>query len=311
MAAKMRVGPRGGPSKKEKSRKKRAKKMGMQKMKNCLPLTLVGVLVRGLTTASSHRLIDFNSNPWTRSKLEKSLLPSSGVKTGILCHGCHLQTEGWENIVWGSSKSNQLGRLPHASLLSIQENASILVMGSGGSHTKDGLTEGEFTLNYFKKNLNQLNDFHDIAKLRWEKSQITEMMERIVVCETESVNTLQEIEHACELFSRCGVERVILVSSPTHIPRCIRDACVVFDKCNYHPMLLASPSQISYEGFSASDICVVEPGHRGDRDKRFDGSLSYHKLVPRAMRIANKNRFEFANELNQLITKYENRDVAK
>lgn len=264
-------------------------------IKNCIPLLFVNVWVRGLSTVTG-RLFDFNFRPWSSPKL-------SG-KTAILCHGCHLQAEDWKKIVWGDG--NKMGRLPHASMLAIQEKASFLVIGSGGSYSSDdiGLTEGEVTLKLFKKQISTMNNFKDISDFGLNVTQIEEIMNRIVVCETQSINTVQEIEHACELFSKHGVDRIILVSSPTHIARCIRDACVVLDKMNYNPTLLASPSQTCYRGTCAKDLCVVEPGHRGDRDKRFDGRLGYHRLFPRALKVDSSKRHMFAQDLDKLIERY-------
>lgn len=279
-------------------------------MKCISTLFLASVNISGLTTSRLRsRLLDFNLRPWIfpESVLTKT---AHSPKTAILCHGCHLQCEDWERIVWGDIADQKLGRLSHASLLAIQEKAAILIVGSGGSHTAEGQTEGEFTLQFFKNNLPSLNKFKTIrdhlADQSLNSSHVVHLMERIVVCETESVNTVQEIEHACAFLAKSGVERVILVSSPTHIARCIRDACVVFDKMNYRPVLLASPSDTCYAGSSASDLCVVEPGHRGDRDKRFDGHLGYHKLFPRAMKIDPQKRYDFSKELDKLINKYEN-----
>lgn len=269
-------------------------------MKRFIPVLFVSV--RGLSTVSTSRLLDFNFRPWS-SKLV------GPAKTAILCHGCHLQAEGWEKIVWGDG-NNKMGRLPHASMLAVQEKASFLVIGSGGSHS-DGETEGEFTLKLFKKQLPIINHFKDMYDCGLNITQIEEIMNRIVICETRSINTVQEIEHACELFSKHGVERIILVSSPTHIARCIRDACVVLDKMNYNPTLLASPSETCYLGTSALDLCVVEPGHRGDRDKRFDGKLGYHRLFPRALRVEAAKRHSFTKDLNDLIQRYEEQPIQK
>ena len=30
------------------------------------------------------------------------------MKTAVLIHGCHLQAEGWENIIWGNPEKGIL-----------------------------------------------------------------------------------------------------------------------------------------------------------------------------------------------------------
>lgn len=45
--------------------------------------------------------------------------------------------------------------------------------------------------------------------------------------------------------------------------------------------IYASPSDTCYEGAQASDVVVVEPPHRGDRDRSLD-PLKFHELVRRS-----------------------------
>ena len=66
---------------------------------------------------------------------------------GILVHGCHLEAESWDDIVWGLPP-NQLGRLPHAALLAWEERAHVkrVICGTGASKASDGRLEGQYTV---------------------------------------------------------------------------------------------------------------------------------------------------------------------
>jgi hypothetical protein len=55
-------------------------------------------------------------------------------------HGCHLQADAWEEIVFGSIMKQQLGRAAKAALLTHQESPACVVFGTGGSE-KDGKLE--------------------------------------------------------------------------------------------------------------------------------------------------------------------------
>merc|ERR1719491_1400892 len=97
----------------------------------------------------------------------------------------------------------------------------------------------------------------------------------------------------------------LLVSSPTHLPRCLLCACkVIGDEPElFAGPIYASPSDTCYEGATASDVVVVEPPHRGDRDKDLD-SLKFHELVKRTFRVKPAEKAQFLQELTSLLEKY-------
>lgn len=98
-----------------------------------------------------------------------------------------------------------------------------------------------------------------------------------------------------------GCTRIILVSSATHIPRCVRDACTLWDgqprmeaqlgggftakdsqtvsdvgqtapeedgegeaEHGWKPVILASPCGTSFTDYTPGDVAIIEPPHRGD-----------------------------------------------
>ena len=223
---------------------------------------------------------------------------------GILVHGCHLQADGWEHIVWGAPPS-QLGRLPHAALLAWEERDSLaaICFGTGASQTADGELEGDYTLRVLYERLPQLAEFEAFAKIPLDRLEA--LLRRFAFAETVSQNTVQEVQEGLTVFASKGVRRAVLVSSPTHLPRCLACACTVEEE---HPELFkgsvwASPSDTSYKDASAKDVVVVEPPHRGDRDKDLD-ALPFHAMVKRSYRVQGASRAAFLERFDELLKEF-------
>ena len=82
----------------------------------------------------------------------------------MLVHGCHLQAEGWEEIAWGREETNELGRIPQAVLVAHREGADMVLFGTGGSKSSDGVMEGEYTMRYMFDNFERLKNFREFEE---------------------------------------------------------------------------------------------------------------------------------------------------
>jgi DUF218 domain len=151
-------------------------------------------------------------------------------------------------------------------------------------------------------------------------AELKARIEPVCTAETTAQNTVQELQAAGSIFAAARIDRVILVSSPTHLPRCLRDACSLWSapptssttstskRSSWRPaVVLCSPSDTSYEGCSASDVTVLEPAHRGDRDAALDGDAvpQLHALAARALRVQRKDKLAFQQQLDALLREYE------
>ena len=67
--------------------------------------------------------------------------------------------------------------------------------------------------------------------------------------------------------------------------------------------MYASPSDTCYDGAYARDVVVVEPPHRGDRDKSLD-ALKFHELVRRTYRVPQGHMAAFLEKLGALLEEY-------
>lgn len=221
--------------------------------------------------------------------------------TGILVHGCHLAADGWEHIVWGNPP-HELGRLPHAILLAWEEKAGVVIFGTGASQ-KDGLLESEFTLKFLWDHFAELAEFDAMKNVPIEEAE--KMMRQIAVLDRETQNTDQEVRNGLKIMAEKNCGHAILVSSPTHLPRCLACACKVSgaEPDLFTNPIYASPSDTCYEGTSASDIVVVEPPHRGDRDKTLD-EFKFNDLVKRMFRVSTDRKHEFFGRVTSLLEEF-------
>ena len=227
-------------------------------------------------------------------------------RIGILVHGCHLQADGWESIVWGDPP-HQLGRLPHAALLAWEERESLrcVCFGTGASQTAVGELEGAYTLRILLERLPRLAEFSAIREAGVPLDELGRLLRRVAVAEVVSQNTVQEVREGLTRFAAAGCKRAVLVSSPTHLPRCLACACNVMEQDAelFEGSLWASPSDTSYQDSTAADVVVVEPPHRGDRDRDLD-ALPFHAMVKRSYKIGGDARARFLSRFDALLLEF-------
>ena len=220
-------------------------------------------------------------------------------RTGVLIHGLHLQTQGWEEIVWGRPP-HLLGILPQGAAIALREKASIVVFGTGASE-RNGKKEAEVARDLLLDRFLDLAQFTDFQGVDLEESR--RVVQRISVVETHSQNTAQEVKFAGRMFQEAGVDRIFLVSSPTHISRCVRDAFMAFNEDgalrHFTYNLFASPSQMCFLGTTAQDVAIVEPSHRPDRT-----ASNLNLLVQKMLRVPSGNQEEFLAQIEKLLAQY-------
>ncbi|MEM8732920.1 MAG: hypothetical protein AAGG44_01770 [Planctomycetota bacterium] len=244
------------------------------------------------------------------------------MNAGVLIHGCNLWAENWRHIAWGDPPV-AMGRLPQGLLTAYINDAKVIVLGSGasskefrGAHSpKHGqeLLESEYTYEYLLSHFDSLLNFkpwqdyvpesRDAASWQALKEK---MLSRIVL-DTVSQNTVEELATAGHTFVEEGVERVFLVSSPTHVVRVLRDSNKVFQSDYQFRQFMYSvnavPCVTCYEGSTPSDVVVIEPPHRPDRHvlpthRRIQRMLGLQKLDP-------SDLLDFINDFDELLQHYE------
>jgi len=246
------------------------------------------------------------------------------MKTGILVHGCNLNIENWRHVAWGDPP-NQLGRIPQGVMIAHQMDAELLVFGTGASEKEfrlgqsgtavRKLVESEYSMEYLRQYFDSLRQFEEIQRRVPQSADAEswgawrdELLSRVVL-DTESQNTMGEIASAFELFQTRGIERVVLVSSPSHIVRCLRDAMDLLANDTrfqeYRFSIFACPSVTCYEGTVPADVVVVEPPHRPDRHV-----VPTHRRIQRMMtlqKLNNEDLVQLIEEFDDLLQRYEHK----
>lgn len=234
------------------------------------------------------------------------------MKTGILVHGPHLQAKGWDRLAWGEPP-HLMGRIPKAIQMYIRLRAEVLYFGTGASE-KDGIKEGQYMFNTLLERRQLLGDFEvleylkrmgglDIRTPAMSPPVIYAGTQAEVVIDTVSQNTAEELIGAAEAFLARGVSEVVLVSSPTHVLRCLRDAQAIYNDPQYEgryrrfaQSLLAAPTDTCYEGADYRSTVIFEAPHRGDRS-----SYPLNQDAAKLLTVKPENYPELGRRISEMV----------
>jgi len=221
------------------------------------------------------------------------------MKTAIIIHGCHLYATGWESIVWGNPQKRILGRASRGILLAISERPEFIWWGTGASE-KGGVKEAQYTFDYALEHLEEL--LPGYFETGHDRFAVRKFFQNRSLIDTTSQNTPEETEHAMRLCKQKDVKRLFLVSSPTHIARCLQSAEIVRAQGGFEGLeIFATSSDTCFSDSTPKDVLIVEPPHRGDRP-----DVPIHKTLRRAMRLGRgKEAQEFNTALEKLLGEWE------
>ncbi len=218
------------------------------------------------------------------------------MATAILIHGCHLQAEAWEHIVWGDPKHGVLGRVPKGLQLAEKHAASLIFWGTGASQ-KDGKKESEYTYDYALQHIHELDDVLKHGFAGYDAYEIQELLGKKSRLDLETQNTTDEIAAAAAFCKERRIDELILVSSPTHIARCLQEAQKLKTSGALEGIeVLACASDTCFKDSTPADVVIIEPPHRGDMPK-----VPFHKTVRRI--FATMRKPEIAFKLNDAMNK--------
>jgi hypothetical protein len=236
------------------------------------------------------------------------------MKTGIVVHGAHLQAKGWDNLMWGTPPL-MMGSLPKAIQMQIRFHAEVMYFGTGASE-KDGVKEGQYIFNTLFAKKRALSDFDALEELRLTGGvdiHITPSgpvfyagTQAEIVIDTMSQNTREELLGAAEAFLSRGVSQIVLVSSATHMPRCLRDALAIYNDPQYDGRykkfaqnLVVAPADTCYDGADYMSTVIFEAPHRADRS-----SYPLNQKASLLMKVKPGNLEEFGQVLENLVAQH-------
>jgi hypothetical protein len=238
-------------------------------------------------------LFSFDNPPIISCKNEEA-----ACRVAVLIHGFHLNAMDWESVVFG--KEGQLGRVPVGVEEAVERNASLIFWGSGSSR-KDGFTESEYT---YKQAIG--SKLQEIAThVHQDPAELVHYLNCVSFLDMQAQNTEQELQLAIELCQKRGIKHLILVSSPTHIARCLQEACKIkAQNGSIHVNIYARPSDTCFANTTPSDVTIFEPPHREDRPNINFGS-SARQIFPL---LKNPDlAFEFHRDFVHLVEQYQHR----
>jgi DUF218 domain len=195
------------------------------------------------------------------------------------------------------------------SLGRVQESSKCVgvVFGTGASVDPDtGKLEAEKTADTLWAKFSQLKEFTSLFSTEknypeewWDRLRAA--LEKLVVVETGSQNTRQEVANGARILEERGATSLVLVSSQTHISRCLRDAIIELEE-RASPLrhsVYATPTSTSYADSDPSQVVIFEPPHRADRD-----NLPLHLLAKRLLAVPAERKAEMMGDLEALLQKY-------
>jgi hypothetical protein len=218
------------------------------------------------------------------------------MKTLVLIHGLHLGAKHWEDLAWGDPATGRLGKAAKGIAEAVKFDASIIVFGSGASQ-KGGTYEAQFTYNFALEHLAVL-----ATHIGMTPGALKEWLNSRVRMDVNSQNTRDEVHNAFSIARENGIDRIILVSNPWHILRCMQ---VAFSECakdtgSLHLLdnLYATASDPIAGEMRIDDIVIIEPPHRPDRpDVPF--TITLKGLIP----FMTTDRLDVALNLNDALKK--------
>jgi hypothetical protein len=221
------------------------------------------------------------------------------LRTAVLIHGCHLAAQlgpyDWESIVWdyGPDKRVSLeGRATMGIKVALDYAAELLIFSTGASE-RNGVKEGEYTRNFAIEHHRIIADV-----IGYEQEEVSSLLARSEL-DLESQNTRGECERNFRLCAKRGIERIVLVSSPWHIERCLAEALKVADAMRIEGETVPDIIAIASYGGGAEKIVILEPSHRGDQKPN-----RFAELGARFFRVPGDNRDTFEAELDALLTRH-------
>ncbi len=179
-------------------------------------------------------------------------------RVGVLIHGCHLKAEKWHHIVFGSG--DRLGRVPVGIAEAVHRNAKLIFWGTGVSVPDQRLKESEYT--YDQTTGTRLDELS--GRLHLSSADLFLYLNEVSYIDKKSQNTTEEIASAIYECRARGIQELYLVSSPTHIARCLQEACKLQESQEAPLTIYATASQTCFADSTAGDVVIVEPPHRGD-----------------------------------------------
>lgn len=141
----------------------------------------------------------------------------------------NVEESNWEQTVWGTAPATP-GRLVKAAAVMLEENPDTMII-TGGAGKKDGKSEAWWMRKRLYDGVGELKGFTTFPIFqKFSGDEIRKKLDKILKLEETAMNTAENLQKTGEVFRKAGILKVIIVTSPDHISRAIRDAIQFWDK---------------------------------------------------------------------------------
>lgn len=150
-------------------------------------------------------------------------------KKGVLMLGYNTSEPNWEETIWGFPPDRP-GRVVKTAAVILSENPDIAVI-SGGLGQKEGKSEAWWAKQRLYDGLDKLKEFTIYPVFqKFPPKEIEERLNKVLKLEEKARNTAENIIYSGPILKEAGVEEAIIVTSPDHISRGLRDALQFWGK---------------------------------------------------------------------------------
>lgn len=215
--------------------------------------------------------------------------PPTSSPSVVLAHGYHVQARQWRDVVWGEPHRNRLGRVPRAVLTALAQPDPILLLGTGAD-AGDGALESEHTLDFARTHRADLyGPAGDHLAVLPERARllVDDLLDGRSVCERTSTTTRTEVAAALEVGLRSRARHLTLVSSPTHVARCLQTALTLLGDdpryARFAGRVSAVASETTVTGRGPGDVVVLEPQTRRDGANALDPTPEFTDVARAAL----------------------------
>jgi len=153
------------------------------------------------------------------------------MKKGVFVHSYNVNERNWLETVWGTPPDKP-GRLVRGISVFLESRANLLIL-IGSAIGKDGKSSGEWMRDLLYQKIAELPQFSIYPVFgRLSPSEIKTKLDRKLklIPGPEVRNTADELKLLAKIFKEAKIEKIVLVSSPDHMSRILKDAFSIWQE---------------------------------------------------------------------------------
>lgn len=195
---------------------------------------------------------------------EKTGDPRKRDRELVLLHAAHHEAKDFLGITWGRPRDGVFGRAAKALRYLYLRHDAVLYVGCGA------LAPGAPIISHLVYSL-MIERGREVPGLEsFSAADLRALLDGRCHLDEVAQTTVDEIERAGQYCVEAGMRQLTLLSSPTHLPRCLRDALALRETPGsslYRAGIEIGTcaSDTNFADAKTADVAIFEPPHRADR----------------------------------------------